>query len=146
MKPPKANASPEDIEAYNRRLAAATPTARRVYILVRHGQYDMSGPSDDERYLTDLGREQADLTGKRLAEVVAHLGAKDTEPGQVNFVMSTMARASETARIILKHFSGSISEGAASCDLIREGAPCEPVPNVLAGIWDPEPHVSVNLS
>ena len=28
------------------------------------------GQDDSERYLTDLGREQADLTGKRLAEMV----------------------------------------------------------------------------
>jgi len=29
------------------------------------------GQEDSERYLTDLGREQADLTGKRLAEMVS---------------------------------------------------------------------------
>ena len=51
--------------------------------------------------------------------------------------MSTMTRATETAQIILKHFPNMENK---SCDLIREGAPCEPVPNVLAGIWDPDPH------
>jgi len=49
-----------------------------------------------------------------------------------------MTRATETAQIILKYFP---DVEAASCDLIREGAPCEPVPNVLAGFWDPEPHL-----
>ena len=56
----------------------------------------------------------------------------------MSFTMSTMTRATETAQIILKHFP---DVEAASCDLIREGAPCEPVPNVLAGFWDPEPHL-----
>ena len=55
----------------------------------------------------------------------------------LNFTMSTMTRATETAQIILKHFPGVDSK---SCDLVREGAPCEPVPNVIAGLWDPEPN------
>ena len=51
--------------------------------------------------------------------------------------MSTMTRATETAQIILKHFPNTESN---SCDLIREGAPCEPVPSVTPGMWDPDPH------
>ena len=44
----------------------------RVLILVRHGQYNLQGGQDSERYLTSLGEEQADLTGKRLAEIFKH--------------------------------------------------------------------------
>jgi serine/threonine-protein phosphatase PGAM5 len=35
--------------------------------MVRHGQYNLEGKVDEERYLTDLGRKQAELTGQRLA-------------------------------------------------------------------------------
>ena len=34
------------------------PTASRHIILIRHGQYNLDGTSDSERYLTDLGRDQ----------------------------------------------------------------------------------------
>ena len=34
------------------------PTASRHLILIRHGQYNLAGSTDSDRYLTDLGREQ----------------------------------------------------------------------------------------
>ena len=129
-----ASSSPEDMAAYKEKLAAATPTAKRMLILVRHGQYVMTGSQDSERMLTALGREQADITGKRLAEIRQNY----KNITNVSLTMSTMTRATETARIILQHFSDIPYQ---SCDLIREGAPCEPVPNVLNGVWDPDPHV-----
>lgn len=32
------------------------PTATRNLILIRHGQYNLNGSKDEERYLTALGR------------------------------------------------------------------------------------------
>ena len=45
---------------------------------------------------------------------------------------------SSTFQIILKHFPGVT---ATSCDLIREGAPCEPVPPISPLLWNPSPMV-----
>ncbi len=59
-------------------------------------------------------------------------------PLTVNFVKSTMTRATQTANIILKHFP-EVTEHQ-SCDLIREGAPCPPDPPFPE--WDPTPSVS----
>ena len=45
------------------------PTATRHILLIRHGQYNLKGKTDEERHLTELGRDQASLTGKRLKEL-----------------------------------------------------------------------------
>jgi serine/threonine-protein phosphatase PGAM5 len=37
--------------------------------MVRHGQYNLDGRVDEERYLTELGRKQAEMTGQRLANL-----------------------------------------------------------------------------
>ncbi|XP_075904380.1 serine/threonine-protein phosphatase PGAM5, mitochondrial isoform X2 [Nelusetta ayraudi] len=100
------------------------PKATRNILLIRHSQYNLSGSSDRERILTPLGREQAELTGKRLAA----LGLKYDI-----LVHSSMARATETANIISKHLPGV---DLVSCDLLREGAPIEPVPPVTH--WKPD--------
>ncbi|XP_041643001.1 serine/threonine-protein phosphatase PGAM5, mitochondrial isoform X4 [Cheilinus undulatus] len=100
------------------------PKATRNILLIRHSQYNLSGNSDKERILTPLGREQAELTGKRLAE----LGLKYDV-----LIHSSMARATETANIISKHLPGV---ELLSCDLLREGAPIEPVPPVTH--WKPD--------
>nr|XP_046241710.1 serine/threonine-protein phosphatase PGAM5, mitochondrial isoform X3 [Scatophagus argus] len=102
------------------------PKATRNILLIRHSQYNLSGNSDKERILTPLGREQADLTGKRLAA----LGLKYDV-----LIHSSMARATETAHIISKHLPGPGVE-LLSCDLLREGAPIEPVPPVTH--WKPD--------
>ena len=47
-------------------------------------------------------------------------------PLTINFVKSSMTRATQTANIILKHFP-EVTEHQ-TCDLIREGAPCPPDP------------------
>ena len=44
------------------------PKATRHLILIRHGQYNLKGKTDPERYLSDLGREQAVLTGHYFSE------------------------------------------------------------------------------
>ncbi|XP_046872051.1 serine/threonine-protein phosphatase PGAM5, mitochondrial isoform X2 [Hypomesus transpacificus] len=100
------------------------PKATRNILLIRHSQYNLSGTGDMERILTPLGREQAELTGQRLAT----LGLKYDI-----LIHSTMARATETAHIISKHLSGV---ELVSCDLLREGAPIEPVPPVTH--WQPD--------
>ena len=38
-----------------------------AWVQVRHGQYVEGGRDDSTQVLTDLGRLQAELTGKRLA-------------------------------------------------------------------------------
>ncbi|XP_029296384.1 serine/threonine-protein phosphatase PGAM5, mitochondrial isoform X2 [Cottoperca gobio] len=102
------------------------PKATRNILLIRHSQYNLSGISDKERILTPLGREQAEFTGTRLAE----LGLKYDV-----LIHSSMARATETANIISKHLSG-VGVELVSCDLLREGAPIEPVPPVTH--WKPD--------
>ncbi|KAM9446931.1 serine/threonine-protein phosphatase PGAM5, mitochondrial isoform 2-T2 [Clarias gariepinus] len=100
------------------------PTATRHILLIRHAQYLLNGNGDKERRLTELGREQAGMTGQRLAS----LGLKYDI-----MIHSSMARAAETAQIISKHLP---EVEMVSCDLLREGAPIEPVPAV--GHWKPE--------
>ncbi|KAM7018355.1 serine/threonine-protein phosphatase PGAM5, mitochondrial isoform 1-T1 [Tautogolabrus adspersus] len=100
------------------------PKATRNILLIRHSQYNLSGSNDKERILTPLGREQAELTGQRLAA----LGLKYDV-----LIHSSMSRATETANIISKHLTGV---ELLSCDLLREGAPIEPVPPVTH--WKPD--------
>ncbi|XP_046697708.1 serine/threonine-protein phosphatase PGAM5, mitochondrial isoform X1 [Silurus meridionalis] len=100
------------------------PTATRHIFLIRHSQYNLNGNGDKEKRLTALGREQAELTGQRLAS----LGLKYNL-----LIHSSMARATETAQIISTHLP---EVNMVSCDLLREGAPIEPVPPVSH--WKPE--------
>lgn len=100
------------------------PKATRNILLIRHSQYNLSGASDKERFLTPLGREQAELTGQRLSV----LGLKYDL-----LIHSSMTRATETANIISKYIPGV---DLVSCDLLREGAPIEPVPPVTH--WKPD--------
>jgi len=78
----------------------------RHIILVRHGQYDETYKEDEKRILTPLGREQAHLTGKRIAEMMQ--GAEETfGPCDVKALrVSGLARAIETADIIASHLPG----------------------------------------
>ena len=101
----------------------------RTIILIRHGQYNLDGEVDEDRYLTDLGKEQAALTGKRLKEL--KLDKKITR-----FVMSTMTRAQETGNIIYRELDNTDIPIEKS-DLIREGAPIEPDPPLET--WNPDP-------
>jgi len=72
------------------------PGVTKHIILVRHGQYDESSPEDEKNILTELGRQQAEATGQRLAALL------HKHPDSVLHV-SSMARAKETAAIIAKH-------------------------------------------
>lgn len=104
---------------------AAKPTATRHIILIRHGQYNLDGETDEKRVLTPLGKEQAHLTALRL---------KELDIGISTIYESTMTRAKETSSIIQKVFPNV--EVKAS-DLLREGAPIAPVPSHPT--WVPAP-------
>jgi len=109
-------------------LDKVKPTASRHLIFIRHGQYNLEGATDIDRYLSELGREQAALTGERL---------KDLSLPYTRFVHSTMTRATETAEIIMDKMD-KVDETVEKCDLLREGAPIPPEPPI--GTWRPEMH------
>ncbi|KAI1293563.1 Serine/threonine-protein phosphatase PGAM5, mitochondrial [Halotydeus destructor] len=116
--------SDEDNNKYNEKLEKAKAIATRHLILVRHGQYNLNGKTDEERFLTELGREQAKYAGMRLKE----LGLPYTR-----IVQSTMTRATETAQIVCKELP---NVPVSSCNFLREGAPIAPEPP--SANWKPE--------
>jgi len=68
----------------------------RHIILIRHGQYTENEKLDENRVLTELGKQQADLTGKRLKEMIDGVigDNKDFTGCNVKVVrVSNMARA-----------------------------------------------------
>ena len=101
------------------------PKATRHLLLIRHGQYNLQGKSDLDRYLTNLGIEQATLTGHRLAELNLPL---------TSMVSSTMTRAKQTAGLIRQSLSEDI-EILPDDEILREGAPYPPEPKSR---WNPE--------
>ncbi|XP_045523193.1 serine/threonine-protein phosphatase Pgam5, mitochondrial isoform X1 [Pieris brassicae] len=125
VKPAK-NGKIEDDNRYNEQIEKAKSKAVRHLFLIRHGQYNVDGNTDKDRILTELGRQQAELTGKRLAELDIKWDL---------LVRSTMTRAQETAKIIGKYLPSDIE--IKDCQLIEEGAPIPPEPPV--GHWRPEP-------
>ncbi|XP_068099507.1 serine/threonine-protein phosphatase PGAM5, mitochondrial-like isoform X2 [Hyperolius riggenbachi] len=98
-------------------------TSRRHIFLVRHGQYNVDGNTDSEKVLTKLGREQAQLTGKRLADLGYHYD---------HITYSTLTRAKETSEIIGQCLQGVARTGS---DLLQEGHPIQPDP---CQHWRPE--------
>ena len=94
---------------------------RRTLIFVRHGQY-VHAPSnlDEDRVLTELGKEQAKITGQRLNKLFPNKTI-------TQIIYSTMTRATETSNIIRKELSNEIP--AMPSDLIREGAVYKPIPS-----------------
>ena len=102
----------------------------RHIILIRHGQYDESEKEDELRKLTPLGKEQAALTGQRLAEMVA--GAQDDfGPCNIQHLrVSNMTRAKETADIIASYLP-NVPFGDPDPQL-NEGRPCHHIPGVKA--------------
>ncbi|XP_063690692.1 serine/threonine-protein phosphatase PGAM5, mitochondrial-like [Bolinopsis microptera] len=115
----KPNSPDEDLE----KRKSAT---RRTLYLIRHGQYELDKQHDKEKILTDLGRQQAECTGKHLAK----LGVKYSD-----LVISTMTRANETGEIILKQLNETGMEvlnenfEIEKTDLLREGHPIDSVPS-----------------
>ncbi|KAG4066117.1 hypothetical protein HA402_010319 [Bradysia odoriphaga] len=126
VKPLRKNATDDDVHKYNEKLEAAKSKAVRHLILIRHGQYNLDGTTDDERYLTEIGRTQANLTGQRL---------KVLDIKWDKMIRSTMTRAQETGKIISTELAMNFP--IENCSLIEEGAPIQPQPAV--GHWAPEP-------
>jgi serine/threonine-protein phosphatase PGAM5 len=97
-------------------------------IMIRHGQYDLKDKS--RKGLTDLGKEQAELTGKRLGDMAK--GAISDFYGKrkiriVHLYHSNLTRAAETASIISKHLKDSNVE-IVEDPMLAEGWPCLPDP------------------
>ncbi|CAI2342639.1 unnamed protein product [Caenorhabditis sp. 36 PRJEB53466] len=111
-----------DEEGRKKLIEANKATAVRNIFLIRHGQYHMNR---DVKSLTPLGREQAELLGKRLATADIKF---------TNLTMSTMVRATETANIILGHLPADLPRSSSS--LIEEGPPYPPIPDHKG--WRPQ--------
>lgn len=120
------NGTPEDDNRYNTQLSKAKSKATRHLLLIRHGQYNLDGNSDKQHILTELGRRQAEMTGKRLASLGITFDL---------LVRSTMTRAQETGELIAKCLPEILE--VQNCSLLEEGAPIPPEPPV--GHWKPEP-------
>lgn len=102
----------------------------RHIILVRHGQYDETEKEDALRILTPLGREQAAITGQRLAEMLK--GAQqDFGPCNITQLrVSNMTRAKETADIIASYLP-TVPYNEPDPQL-NEGRPCHHIPGTRA--------------
>jgi serine/threonine-protein phosphatase PGAM5 len=98
----------------------------RTIILVRHGVYDETDPRDAEvgKALLPEGREQARLTGERLAGWPGHIDVLRA---------STMTRARETAEIIARALPGRTAVPD------RDLRECEPPGNSRATMTGLEP-------
>ncbi|GAX20193.1 serine/threonine-protein phosphatase PGAM5 [Fistulifera solaris] len=115
----------DDLSSEEKRNLRVRGVTRHI-ILVRHGQYDESYRDDEKRVLTPLGREQAELTGQRLADM---LQAQD--PSMTCYIsslrVSNMTRAKETADIIAKYIQ-RVPYLEPDPDL-NEGRPCHHIPS-----------------
>lgn len=120
----------DEIKKQQQKLSAQVrPTATRHLFLIRHGQYNLDGKVDEDRYLTKLGWEQAEFVAKRL---------KSLSLPYTKIVQSSMTRAKNTASVIAKQLP---DVPVSTCDLLREGAPIRPVPE--SPHWRPEAQVSM---
>lgn len=89
-------------------------SAQRHIILVRHGQCNLSDPN---QVLTDLGRHQATMTGKRLQELQWPIS---------EMITSKLSRAQETGQIISTFISPTLA--MREDEALNEGSPVRPVP------------------
>jgi len=112
VKPLPENASAERQNEHNEKLDKHRAKAIRHIILIRHGQY-VYGNTDKDCILTELGRTQAKLTGDRLKELEFPFN---------DVIMSTMARAQETGKIILGQLANRDSIKVDNCGMLEEGA------------------------
>ena len=96
-------------------------------IMIRHGQYDLQ--NKERKGLTDLGKAQAELTGKRLADLANsaisdYYGTRRIKISKVYH--SDLLRAAETAAIIRKHLDPDVE--IIEDGMLAEGWPCLPEP------------------
>jgi serine/threonine-protein phosphatase PGAM5 len=116
----------EKDHSHHERLIRKHGITRHI-ILIRHGQYDERHPDDHKRVLTPLGRKQAELTGRRLAEMIRGIN-EQFGPCHVKILrVSDMARAKETAEIIAGELPDWV-ERAEPDPLLNEGRPCHTIP------------------
>jgi serine/threonine-protein phosphatase PGAM5 len=116
----------KEVERKRQRLLRKQGVTRHI-VLIRHGQYDERHKEDDKRILTELGRQQAHLTGKRLAEMIAGGDDKAT-PCNVTFLhVSDLARAKETADIIAQYLP-TVKRSVPDARL-NEGRPAHTIPS-----------------
>ncbi|GAB1604634.1 serine/threonine-protein phosphatase PGAM5, mitochondrial-like [Argonauta hians] len=120
-RPPKDKTDPQK---YEEELKKNHPSAVRHLFLVRHGQYDTRPDDDQSNVLTELGKEQAFITGTRLKELNIPF---------TKIISSTMKRADQTAKIVHQLFPGLPLNYS---DLLREGMPIRPEPPLSS--WRPE--------
>ncbi|KAL4155126.1 hypothetical protein PRNP1_007239 [Phytophthora ramorum] len=100
----------------------STPPRTKHFILVRHGHYinaHVPQASDTQQVLSQMGRQQAELTGKHLG--MAHNRVPTRH--DVAIYHSDMTRAVETATIISGNFSEVVLKPS---PLLREGWPGTP--------------------
>jgi len=93
----------------------------RHILLIRHGQYDESHKEDALRRLTDLGEQQAKLTGERLRDML------DGSSARVRLRCSTMTRARETCEIIKPYLPARTIVEPPDPNL-AEGRPAQAIP------------------
>ena len=51
VKPLKDNATDEEKAFYEEKIKSNTPKASRIIVMVRHGQYNLDGSQDSERFV-----------------------------------------------------------------------------------------------
>uniref|UniRef100_A0A8C5P9K7 Serine/threonine-protein phosphatase PGAM5, mitochondrial n=1 Tax=Leptobrachium leishanense TaxID=445787 RepID=A0A8C5P9K7_9ANUR len=112
----------KDLNEWESLLQKHTAKADRHIFLIRHGQYNKAD-HDHDRTLTEKGREQAKLTGKRL---------KSLDLQFKSIVYSSLTRTTETAEIISRRLP---DVGNTPSSLLHEGHPIRPVPECE---WQPE--------
>jgi len=105
-----------------------TATSARHIILIRHGQYNLGGVTDQEMALTRLGDEQSTFVGERLKT----LGVPITK-----IVSSDMMRAKQTACVVSEVLcDGKETKTEIVYDpLLREGVPSLPDPPLQGPSW-----------
>lgn len=119
----------DDDLRYQKEIEEKKPKATRNIILIRHGQYNLSGKSDVERYLTEKGVEQAKLTGDRLVAL--------NHPYD-RMVRSTMTRAQQTGDHILSRMNTD-NLVIENDSMLEEGAPFPPEPPRKT--WEPADYI-----
>ncbi|EEY63916.1 uncharacterized protein PITG_02425 [Phytophthora infestans T30-4] len=113
------NTSHQQVQSSLGEFVYATPPRTKHIILVRHGHYinaHVPQVSDSEQVLSQMGRQQAEQTGKCLA--MAHNRVPTRH--DITVYHSDMTRAVETAGIISNNFGEVLLNPS---PLLREGWP-----------------------
>ena len=97
----------------------------RHIFLIRHGQYHDREKNDSQRSLTDLGKKQAKLTGRRLSEIIRNAAGANSDGScpLKSLSCSSLTRAKQTADII----HGEIQEMASKYNETNPNRPWGPI-------------------